>query len=130
MAFKVSMPRLIPEYGYGCQPHLVKESKYSGRMTTRALLSRNLKAIRRHRGLNQDQLAPVPQTTISRIERGENATDIDTLTDVANALGVDVWILLAPELDPANMPVKALSQSDAEKNEELRAAAKRIANLQ
>ena len=45
--------------------------------------------IRKQSGLSQRKLAAiskVPQSTIARIERGDN-TSIDTLTKIANALG-------------------------------------------
>ena len=45
--------------------------------------------IRKESGLSQRKLAAisrVPQSTIARIERGDN-TSIDTLTKIANALG-------------------------------------------
>jgi transcriptional regulator with XRE-family HTH domain len=99
-------------------------------MSTRELLAKNLRAIRNLRGLRQGDLGSVPQTTVSRLERGENAADIDTLADLAKALQVDVWVLLAPDLDPDNLPVKTLSHQEAQKNEELKEAARKIAGLQ
>lgn len=45
--------------------------------------------VRKASGLSQRQLADisqVPQSTIARIERGDN-TSVDTLTKIANALG-------------------------------------------
>ncbi|MGQ5709668.1 helix-turn-helix transcriptional regulator [Lactobacillus sp. LL6] len=53
-----------------------------------------LTEIRKKSGLSQRQLAEtanVPQSTIARIERGDN-TSIDTLTKLANALGKKLTI--------------------------------------
>lgn len=56
-----------------------------------------LTKLRKQNGLSQRELAHisnVPQSTIARIERGDN-TSISTLTKIANALGKRVSVTFA-----------------------------------
>lgn len=56
-----------------------------------------LTKLRKQNGLSQRELAhisDVPQSTIARIERGDN-TSIGTLTKIANALGKRVSVTFA-----------------------------------
>src|SRR5882724_9060674 len=64
------------------------------------LFSRRLRDERRTRGLSQMKLAVKSNIHISylgRLERGESAPSIDTVAQIAGALGVDVAALLRSE---------------------------------
>lgn len=67
-------------------------------MSRNFILSRNIKSIRRKKGMSQDRLcklADVTHTTLAKIESGvnENPT-IKTLQKIAKALGVKIDDLL------------------------------------
>jgi transcriptional regulator with XRE-family HTH domain len=66
-------------------------------MTLRRTLARNLKRIRRERGLTQEELADragLNRNYVGMIEREENAATVDTLEALAEALQVDVSRLI------------------------------------
>ncbi|MFE2911224.1 helix-turn-helix domain-containing protein [Kitasatospora indigofera] len=59
-----------------------------------------LRVLRRERGYSQVQLAErigIDHRTISRIENGVHATDIDMLWRISNGLGVESWQLFRDE---------------------------------
>ena len=70
----------------------------------------NLRAIRKSRDLNQDQLAEllgVAKSTVSMYERGNRRPRLDQVTHMAQVLGVQVSDLMrteepAPELEAPN----------------------------
>lgn len=60
-------------------------------MTLRRILARNLKRLRRERGLTQEELADLAglnRNYVGMIERQENAATVDTLEALAKALDV------------------------------------------
>jgi transcriptional regulator with XRE-family HTH domain len=60
-------------------------------MTLRRIVARNLKRLRRERGLTQEELADLAQLNrnyVGMIERQENAATVDTLEALAKALQV------------------------------------------
>jgi transcriptional regulator with XRE-family HTH domain len=66
-------------------------------MTLRRILARNLKRLRRERGLTQEELADLAQLNrnyVGMIERQENAATVDTLEALAKALEVDAIRLI------------------------------------
>ena len=66
----------------------------------RFVLSDNLKRLRKARGWTQIQLgshSELTQTYISRIELGKVAVSIDTIQELAEALGCPPADLLTPE---------------------------------
>ena len=66
-------------------------------MTLRRILARNLKRLRRERGLTQEELADragLNRNYVGMIEREENAATVDTLEALAEALQVDVSRLI------------------------------------
>lgn len=68
-------------------------------MTIRHRLAENLIRIRRDRSLSQADLAHqsgLAETLIAQIERSDYDTDVDMLEQLADALGVDIYVLLAP----------------------------------
>jgi transcriptional regulator with XRE-family HTH domain len=66
-------------------------------MALRRILARNLKRLRRERGLTQEELADLAQLNrnyVGMIERKENAATVDTLEALAKALEVDAIHLI------------------------------------
>jgi transcriptional regulator with XRE-family HTH domain len=66
-------------------------------MSLRRIVARNLKRLRRERGLSQEQLADLAgfnRNYIGMIERQENAATVDTLEALAKALQVQAVQLL------------------------------------
>ncbi|MGE0852620.1 MAG: helix-turn-helix domain-containing protein [Hyphomicrobiaceae bacterium] len=61
-------------------------------MTLRRILARNLKRLRKERGLTQEELADLAglnRNYVGMIERQENAATVDTLEALAKSLQVD-----------------------------------------
>ena len=68
-------------------------------MTLRRTLARNLKRLRRERGLTQEELADLAglnRNYVRMIERQENAASVDTLEALAEALQIKAAQLLEP----------------------------------
>ena len=68
-------------------------------MTLRRTLARNLKRLRRERGLTQEELADLAglnRNYVGMIERQENAASVDTLEALADALQIKAAQLLEP----------------------------------
>jgi len=66
-------------------------------MTLRRTLARNLKRLRRERGLTQEELADLAglnRNYVGMIERQENAATVDTLEALAEALQIKAAQLL------------------------------------
>jgi transcriptional regulator with XRE-family HTH domain len=66
-------------------------------MTLRRILARNLKRLRRERGLSQEELADLAglnRNYVGMIERQENAASVDTLEALAEALEIKAAQLL------------------------------------
>ena len=93
----------------------------------RAVLAKNLKALMAHGHMNQTALgkkADIAQSTIGRILKEKHAPDLDTLATLGRALGVSVWQLMVPGLDPSNPPVlQNATPEERELYDRLRAAA-------
>ena len=61
-------------------------------MSLRRIVARNVKRLRRERGLSQEELADLAglnRNYIGMVERQENAPTVDTLEAIAKALQVD-----------------------------------------
>jgi transcriptional regulator with XRE-family HTH domain len=66
-------------------------------MTLRRILARNLKRLRRERGLSQEELADLAglnRNYVGMIERQENAASVDTVEALAEALEIKAAQLL------------------------------------
>jgi transcriptional regulator with XRE-family HTH domain len=66
-------------------------------MSLRRIVARNLKRLRKERGLSQEELADLAglnRNYIGMIERQENAATVDTLEALGKALEVDAFKLL------------------------------------
>ncbi len=71
------------------------------------VLGDNVNRLRNERGLTQEALAQragMRQPRIAEIERGDANPRLDTLTRIALALGVPVWMLLREEVEEAQAP--------------------------
>ena len=63
------------------------------------LLGRNVRALRRERGLSQEELAhraEMERSYVSDIERGRRNPSVRALGKLASALEVEAWVLLKP----------------------------------
>ncbi|GAA0575807.1 hypothetical protein GCM10009416_13140 [Craurococcus roseus] len=68
-----------------------------GRLSLRGVLAKNLRRLRRARGLSQEELAGragLNRNYVGMIEREENAATVDVLERLASVLGVRVPELL------------------------------------
>ncbi|MET0531399.1 MAG: helix-turn-helix transcriptional regulator [Microvirga sp.] len=66
-------------------------------MSLRRIVARNLKRLRKERGLSQEELADLAglnRNYIGMIERQENAATVDTLEALAEALQIDAIKLI------------------------------------
>ena len=66
-------------------------------MSLRGILARNLRRLRAERGLSQEELAHragLNRNYVGMIEREENATTVDTMEQLAAALGVGPTALI------------------------------------
>jgi transcriptional regulator with XRE-family HTH domain len=66
--------------------------------TARTRLARNIRAMRKERGISQEELADLAglhRTYVGSIERGERNVSIDNIERLAGALEQDVMDLLA-----------------------------------
>lgn len=71
-------------------------------VSSRENLARNLKALRKSKGLSQEALAGdagVDRTYVSALERRIYSLSIDKLDRLAEALNVEPYVLLLPNLD-------------------------------
>ena len=69
-------------------------------MKLRRIVARNLRRLRKERGLSQEELADrsdLNRNYVGMIEREENAPTVDALEQLANALNVDPISLLRKE---------------------------------
>jgi transcriptional regulator with XRE-family HTH domain len=65
----------------------------------RDLLARNVRKIRRGKGMSQEGLAAAAglhRTYVGSIERSERNVSLDSLCALAHGLSVEVWQLLRP----------------------------------
>ena len=96
------------------KPFLACGADYDCLMNMRAVLANNLQAQLNIREWGQQELhrrSKVAQSTIGRILRQETAADIETLGQIAKALGIEPWALLAPDFGKGTVDLfAAISQ--------------------
>ena len=77
----------------------------------RAILAKNMRALREHRGMTQEDVAgaaEIDRSYVSLIETRKFAASIDMLEKIASALGVGIHELLTPDLAmPASLKRQA-----------------------
>jgi len=87
------------------------------------MLSENLQALRKAKGLSQEELAErlhVVRQTVSKWEKGLSVPDADLLIHLADALDTTVSALLGETVVPEETPeIRQLSEKLAAVNEEL-----------
>ena len=87
------------------------------------MLSENLQALRKAKGLSQVELAErihVVRQTVSKWEKGLSVPDADLLIRLAEVLGTTVSALLGDAVEPEETPeIRQLSEKLARLNEEL-----------
>lgn len=91
------------------------------------VLSKNLRALMAHNELLSSnnkvgRAVKIPPRTIGRIVNGEVSPQIDTLEKIATVFGVPSWCLLVPDLNPANPPIRAMTEDERRLYANLRAA--------
>lgn len=63
----------------------------------------------------------LPQKQIDRITKKECATTVDTLDEIAAAIGCQPWQLLVPNMDLSNLPMLVMGQAEREIYNRIRA---------
>ncbi|BAJ82009.1 Xre family transcriptional regulator [Acidiphilium multivorum AIU301] len=69
-------------------------------MSLREILARNMRRVRAERGISQEELAhraKLNRNYVGMIEREEHAATVDTIDQLASALGVSPMDLLDPD---------------------------------
>ncbi len=116
-------------------PDLVGRDAYiSGMVDTKHILWENVSALMIHHWgkANMSELArraKIGLATCDRIKKRETSVGIDVLEKVAEAFGLQAWHLLTPNLDPLNPPVIWLTKSERDLYENMRNAAKKLAEM-
>ena len=70
--------------------------KRTPRGPLRDVLAKNMRALRRARGLSQEALADeigIDRTYVGSVERAERNVSIDNIARIAKALAVEPWML-------------------------------------
>jgi putative transcriptional regulator len=87
------------------------------------MLHENLQALRKAKGLSQEELAErlhVVRQTVSKWEKGLSVPDADLLIRLAEVLGTSVSALLGAAVEPEETPeIRQLSQRLADLNQQL-----------
>lgn len=99
-------------FGISSQPNSVGLLRYVPAMTkkdVKTVLWENIERLMRHHygKKNITKLAKdsdVGNGTIQRIEEQNTSIGLDKLGKIADTFKVDIWHLLVPDLDPANLP--------------------------
>lgn len=101
------MPQTIAEHCLKLKQHSALCAGHHETMdaSLKTVVGRNVYALRTHRGWTQGELSrraggDPGQTSISATERGVYAATLDTIQSLAEAFGVEPWLLLVPGLDP------------------------------
>jgi len=84
------------------KPYLVCAAQYNLPVDMKAILASNLRAQLKARDWGQQELhrrSKVAQSTIGRILRKETAADVETIGQLAKALGLQPWVLQVPNFD-------------------------------
>ena len=98
---------------------------------TRRILGDNLKRmIEAHGGsvLPWANAHKLKQRSIDRLIKSENAATVDTLEEIAEAVGLQAWQLLVPDLDLRNPPVLSPGREERELYDRIRALMRGMGN--
>jgi transcriptional regulator with XRE-family HTH domain len=103
-------------------------------MNLKDIISANLKALRAHTQLSQEEFANkagMQQRAYGRLENGENWQHLESLDKICKAYDLHVWQLLLPKLDITNPPMLAKdSAKQKEFYDKIKEAAKEISKFQ
>ncbi len=83
--------------------------------SSRTILAGNIRALIEKEALSVRGWAlkhGLQQKSIDRIVKEENAASIDTIDEIANAVGLMPWQLLVADLDVTNAPRIAVSEAE------------------
>lgn len=77
---------------------------------SKAILAKNLAVLMSKHGWKQDVVAKktrgkMDQTTVGRIKAAKVSTSTEKIDALAAVFEIEPWMLLVPDLDPANLPV-------------------------
>lgn len=84
-------------------------------MSSKHVLAENIRSMIGREGLSVRGFAlkhKLQQKMVDRIAKQEHAVSLDTLDDLAKAVGLFSWQLLIPGLDPSNPPHVAITESE------------------
>jgi transcriptional regulator with XRE-family HTH domain len=103
------MPVILGVRAYNVKAPVPSHSAYYAEMAKPIgkVLADNVKALRKERRFTQPELAQkasLDPQTISRIERNERSTSLETLQGLAAGFKCEPWQLLCPTFDPRALP--------------------------
>lgn len=74
----------------------------------REVVAHNLKRVRANYANLSDReffkMLPVPRSTIRHVMSASIGVSVDTLAGIAAGVGLPMWMLLVPDVDPTNPP--------------------------
>lgn len=113
----------------GAYPPYVAKRKSRG--VVESIVGNNLDALMRHfKDLSTNHRvadkAKIPARTVGRIRNAEVSCSLDTLAKIARVFAVEPWHLMVPNYDPANPPVRTITQIERQLYASMRAAAQQI----
>lgn len=82
-----------------------------------SIIGTNLDALMAHHSeLNNSERvgskAKIPPRTVNRIKNAQVSCTVDTLAKIAKVFEIEPWALLVPNYDPANPPVRTMTQDE------------------
>jgi DNA-binding Xre family transcriptional regulator len=81
--------------------------KASAKPTLNECVGRNVTVLMTHQGIKAKQLADetgLSLSSVQRVMKAQVSPTLDTLAAIAPRLGVEVWQLLIPNIDPLELP--------------------------
>lgn len=82
---------------------------------SRKILADNIQAMISKEGVSLNSWSKskqLQQRQIDRLVKSEHAVSLDTLDEIANALGLMPWQLLVADLDLSNLPKLAITETE------------------
>lgn len=103
----------MPQFG----DYAIYMSKKQMRGVVESIVGANLDALIKHSieyttNNKVGKKAKIPPRTVGRIRNAEVSCSIDTLASIAKVFSVEPWALLVPDYDPANPPVRIMTQDE------------------
>lgn len=112
-------------------PYIQGMAKRKPRGVIESILGNNLDALmvyRKELSTNHKvaNKIKIPARTVGRIRNAESSCSIDTLAKLARAFSIEPWHLLIPNYDPANPPVRTMTQAERNLYASMRRAAQQL----